>query len=101
MQTIDFNNRHNPYVFNLQIQVNSQKTAVALMFIRQIEQGIIDFRDETSCNIVSNYMRLTGDIIYNANVYVYASLHGFLDNGRLWNKKLNLYSINELNLIKN
>jgi hypothetical protein len=101
METIGFNNRHNPYIFNQQIQVNSQKTAVALMFIRQIEQGILDFRDETSCNIVSDYMRLTGEIIYNANVCVYASLLGFLDNGRRWNKKLNLYSIKELNSIKN
>ena len=101
MKTIDFNNRHNQYMFNQQIQVNNQKTTVALMFIRQIEQGILDFRDETSCNIVSDYMRLTGDIIYNANMCVYASLHGFLDNGRRWNKRLNLYSIKELNDIKN
>ena len=101
MQTIEFNNRHNPYLFNQQIQVNSQKTTVALMFIRQIEQGILDFRDETSCNIVSDYMRLTGDIIYNANICVFASLLGFLDNGIRWNKKLNLYSINELEIIKN
>ncbi len=101
MQTIDFNNRHNPYLFNQQIQVNKGKTTVALMFIRQIEQGILDFRDETSCNIVSDYMRLTGDIIYNANICVFASLLGFLDGGRRWNKKLNLYSIKELNAIKN
>ena len=54
MEAIGFNNRHNPYLFNQQIQVNKGKTAVALMFIRQIEQGILDFRDETSCNIVSD-----------------------------------------------
>ena len=101
METIGLNNKHNPYLFNQQIQANSQKTTIALMFIRQIEQGIIDFRDETSCNIVSDYMRLTGEIIYNANICVYASLLGFLDNGRRWNNKLNLYSINELNITKN
>ena len=74
---------------------------VARMYVKQIEHGILDNREKQSCIIVSDYMRSFGTDVYLKDICLFASLLGFLDGGRRWNRKLDLYSMKDLNTIKN